>query len=206
MERQGFYARRLLPRLIDLVMKGREFEKHRRGLLPLARGRVLEIGVGSGLNLPLYDEKVTRLVGLDPSAELLAMAARQAARARFPIELVMASAEDVPLAPASVDTVVSTFTLCSIPNAVRALEEARRVLVPGGRLLFVEHGLAPDSGVRRWQHRLTPMWRPLSGGCHLDRGIDVLVAQAGFRMESLEAGYAKGPRVASYVYRGIASP
>lgn len=201
-----FYRHSLLPHLINLAMKNKEATRYRRGLLPLAQGRVLEVGVGSGLNLPFYGPQVTHLLGLDPSPELLELARRHTAGARFPVEFLLASAEDLPLGSASFDTVVSTFTLCSIPDVRLALREMRRVLKPGGKLLFVEHGLAPDPGVQRWQRRLTPLWRPISGGCHLDRKMDRLIAEAGFRMETLTTEYAKGPRLATFMYRGVASP
>lgn len=206
MDIMRFYRHRLLPHLIDLAMKNREATRYRRGLLPLARGWVLEVGIGSGLNLPLYGAQVTHLLGLDPSPKLLQMAARRTVRSPFPVDFLRASAEALPVASRSIDTVVSTYTLCSIPDVGRALREMRRVLKPDGRLLFVEHGLAPEAGVQRWQHRLTPLWRPLSGGCHLDRQMDQLIAEAGFRIVTLTTEYAKGPRLATFMYRGVAAP
>lgn len=202
----SFYERRILPRLLDLAMRGKEATRFRARLVPQARGATLEVGIGSGLNLPFYGKQVERLVGVDPSEELLRMARRRARAAAMPIEFIPRSGEALPLADASVDTAVFTFTLCTIPDPLRALREARRVLRPSGELLFAEHGLAPDAGVRRWQRRLNPLWRRLAGGCHLDRRIDELVRAAGFRFDAMETEYAKGPRLMSYIYVGRARP
>jgi len=168
-----------------------------------ARGRVLEIGIGSGLNLPHY-RGVTCVVGIDPSLKLLTFARSLARNAAFPVELVADSAEDLPFPDATFDTVLSTCTLCSIPDLARALGEARRVLKPGGRFIFFEHGRSPDPGVARWQDRLTPLWRHVSGGCHLNRKIDAALGDAGFTIESLRNEYAKGPRPMTYLYIGTA--
>lgn len=202
----GFYERRILPRLLDFAMRGKEATRFRARLVPQARGATLEVGVGSGLNLPFYGERVDRLVGIDPSEALLRMARKRARGAVVPVELMADSGEALSLADASVDTVVFTFALCTIPDPGKALREARRVLKPSGELLFAEHGLAPDEGVRRWQRRLNPLWRRVAGGCNLDRKVDELIAAAGFRLAGLEAEYAKGPRLMSYVYLGRARP
>lgn len=201
----GIYERWVLPWLIDLAMRNKEVKRYRRKVIPRAAGRVLEIGGGSGLNLPYYERgAVTALCTLDPSAALVRMARRKAARAALPVELLLGSAEALPLSDASVDTVVSTWTLCSIPDVGRALREARRVLKPGGSLLFVEHGRAPDPSVARWQDRIEPLWKPLAGGCHLTRRIDRLIAEAGFELVELENEYLKGPRPVTYTYCGRA--
>jgi ubiquinone/menaquinone biosynthesis C-methylase UbiE len=202
----GTYDRWLLPRLLDLAMRNKEATRYRKKLIPAARGEVLEIGVGSGLNLPFYGAEVARLCALDPSEALLAMASRKRASARIPVELLQHSAEDIPLATRTIDTVVTTWTLCTVPDATRALREARRVLKPGGSLLFVEHGLAPDPSVERWQRRLNPLWRRFAGGCNLDRRIDRLIRAAGFEILELENEYAKGPRPFTYMYFGRARP
>jgi ubiquinone/menaquinone biosynthesis C-methylase UbiE len=199
-----FYDERVLPRLIDLAMSQRQLLRYRRALIPRARGRVLEIGVGSGLNLPLYGAKVESVLGIDPSPRLLSMARRAAASLRVPVEFLLGSAGDLPLPNDSIDSVVMTWTLCSIPDPQTALREIRRVLKPHGVLLFVEHGLAPEAGVARWQRTLTPMWRRLSGGCHLDRKIDELMRGAGFELPELATGYADGPRPMTYMYEGRA--
>lgn len=200
----GFWGGWLFPRLLHRVMRSRHLPPFRQRVLAPARGVVLELGIGSGLNLGFYPPAVARLIGVEPSAPLLAVARRAAAAAPFPVTLLQASAESLPLPDASADTVVTTWTLCSIPDVGRALAEARRVLRPDGRLLFVEHGLAPEPGVRSWQRRLTPLWRRCSGGCHLDRPIAELIAGAGFRFERLEAGAVPGPRLLTYMTEGAA--
>lgn len=202
----NLYERWILPRLLDLVMRNKEATRFRARLVPQARGAALEVGVGSGLNLRFYGDQVERLVAVDPSAELLRMARRRARGAAFPIELLLRPGEELPLANASIDSAVVTFTLCTIADPAKALREVRRVLKPGGELLFAEHGLSPDAGVRRWQRRLNPLWRRVAGGCNLDRPIDELIAAAGFRFAALETEYAKGPRPMSYVYIGRALP
>jgi ubiquinone/menaquinone biosynthesis C-methylase UbiE len=200
----GLYQRYILPRVIDLAMRASEVKRYRALVVPRARGAVLEIGIGSGLNLGYYHAAVERVEGVDPSTELLAMAERRRAEAPCAVELLACSAESLPLEDASFDCAVTTFTLCSVADPLRALREARRVLKPGGTLLFAEHGLAPDESVARWQHRLNPAWRRLAGGCNLDRRIDELVAAAGFTIGTIDRGYARGPRPLTYIYWGEA--
>ncbi len=201
----GLYDRWVMPRLIELAMRNRRLDNYRRRAVAQARGFVLEIGVGSGLNLALYSGAVTRVCAVDPSAELLRLASWRAAAAPIPVSLVRASAERLPFAAASFDTVVTTWTLCSIRDPLAALGEMRRMLAPGGRLVFVEHGLAPEPGVARWQHRLTPSWKHIAGGCHLDREMDELIRAAGFRLDALETGYMPGPRPWTFMYEGRAA-
>lgn len=165
-----------------------------------------KIGVGAGANLPLYGDAVTHIVGLEPAPRLASMARERAAGTGRPIEILDASADAIPLEGATVDTVVTTWTLCSIGQVQRALGEMRRVLKPEGRFLFVEHGAAPDPTVRRWQDRLTPAWKRLAGGCHLNRPIGQLIEEAGFRIEHLENGYMPGPKPLTYMYEGAARP
>ncbi len=198
------YERWVLPPMLDLVMRQRQIEKYRRELIPAARGRVLEVGIGSGLNLRFYAAGVNMVVGVDPSRRLLSMARRRAAQADVPVDLMQGSATAIPLDNDSVDMVVMTWTLCSIPDPLTALREMRRVLKPGGALLFVEHGLSPEPGVARWQHRLTPVWRHISGGCHLDRKVDDLIRAGGFDVAELKTEYAHGPRPMTYMYEGRA--
>ena len=198
------YDRYILPRLLDLAMRNSEIARYRQRLVPRARGTGVEIGVGSGLNLPFYDEAVERLVGVDPSNELLAMTRKRAAASPFPVELVAQGAERLPLDAHSVDFAVTTFSLCTIADPAAALRELYRVLRPGASLIFAEHGLAPDVGVQRWQHRLNPFWRRLAGGCNLDRRIDALLVGAGFEIAEITREYARGPRALAYVYSGIA--
>ena len=202
----GFYDARILPHLIDLSMRNRELRPYRERVISQAAGRVLEIGVGSGVNLPNYGTQVNEVVGLEPSPRLLAMARRLAGKASARVTLTAGSAESLPMDTASFDTVVTTWTLCSIPDAVRALREMRRVLRNEGQLLFVEHGLAPEPGVRAWQNRLTPLWSRFAGGCHLNRPIRTLIESGGFAIAQLETGYMKGPRPFTYLYEGRARP
>ncbi len=201
----GIYTRWIFPRLLDWTMRSDETTPYRRALIPRARGRVLEVGVGSGLNLQFYTDEVELVIGLDPSPELLRLAAHRRRQARMPLHLVQATAEGVPVKDASIDTVVMTWTLCSIPDALRALSEMRRVLRPGGQLLFAEHGLSPDEGVARWQHRIDPVWARIS--CHLDRPMDALISEAGFTLAELQTGYlGRGPKLMTYMYSGRATP
>lgn len=200
----GFYDRWILPPLLDLAMRHRMLERYRRDVISGACGRVLEIGVGSGLNLSLYGREAEVVVALDPSEQLLAMAHRRASQASAPVCFAAGSAVEMPLADASIDAIVMTWTLCSIADPLAALREMRRVLKPGGALRFVEHGLSPDAAVARWQRRLTPMWSHISGGCHLDRKADDLIRAAGFEISELRTEYAEGPRLLTYMYEGRA--
>jgi SAM-dependent methyltransferase len=200
------YERHVLPWIVAAAMRSPAVRMERARLVPRVSGTVLEVGIGSGLNLPFYGPAVDRVVGVDPSSRLLAMAGRRARRLGRPARLLQGSAEALPLPDAIADTVLTTWTLCSIPDPVRALRELRRALRPGGQLVFVEHGRAPDPRVRRWQARITPVWRRLAGGCHLDRDIPALVAAGGFEIVALDSGYGRGPRFASYLFRGIARP
>jgi ubiquinone/menaquinone biosynthesis C-methylase UbiE len=200
----GFYAERIMPRLISAGMKNRSMAEHRPRIPALARGQVLEVGLGSGLNIPYYTGAVERLFGLEPSGQLRLEAAVLADRASFPVEMLAAGAEQIPLPDASMDCVVTTWTLCSIPQLDRALLEVRRVLKPGGELLFMEHGRAPDAGVSRWQDRLAPLLRGLAG-CNPNRQIDASIAAAGFRFLEIDRAYFEGPRFLSYHFLGRAT-
>lgn len=202
----GLYGRHVLPPLTHWAMGRPLLDAFRARVAGGARGRVLEIGLGSGRNLPFYGAGVDELVGLDPSPEMLALAREAAARAARPVTLVEAAAERLPFASGAFDTVVVTFALCTIPDPEAALGEARRVLRPGGLLRFVEHGRSPDRGVEAWQRRLTPLWRRVAGGCHLDRPTDALIARAGFEIAELRAGYAARPRAMAFLYEGTARP
>ncbi len=185
-------------------MRNEVLVPYRRRIVPAAEGRVLELGIGAGANLPLYSTAVREVIGLEPSANLLAMAREAARPLARPIALLESSAETIPLDDASVDTVVSTWTLCSIPEVARALVEVRRVLKPSGQFLFVEHGRSPDANIRRWQDRLTPLWKRLAGGCHLNRAVPSLIEGAGFRIDQISTGYMRGPRIATFMYEGRA--
>ena len=202
----GFYQDQIVPLLINLTMRRRDLVAYRSRVVPAADGRVLEIGIGSGLNLPFYSRNVERLIGLDPSPKLLSMVRRSLKRNSSSAELIEGSAEAIPLENSSVDTVVTTWTLCSIPDVGGALREMRRVLRPSGRLLFIEHGLAPEPNVRWWQDRLTPVWKRIGGGCHLNRAIQMLIEDAGFQFERLQTGYMRGPKPLTFMYEGSARP
>jgi len=180
--------------------------RQREKIVPLAKGRVLEIGVGSGLNLPFYDaSKIEHLWALDPSAELLNMARRSTRQPGFPIEFLLAQGEAVPLADNSVDTVVVTYTLCTIPDAQAALTEIRRVLASTGSVVFCEHGLAPDAKVRKWQNRLDRPWKAIAGGCHLNRDIPAILRAGRFDIQSLDTMYLPGWKPAAFNYWGVAT-
>jgi ubiquinone/menaquinone biosynthesis C-methylase UbiE len=202
----GLYDRWVLPKLLDFAMRQKPIMQQRRKVVPEASGRVLEIGIGSGLNLAFYDrDRVAKLWGLDPSEELRRVARRRADEAGIEVEFLGLPGEQIPLDAGSVDTVVSTYTMCTIPDVARALGEVRRVLAPDGVLLFSEHGRAPDAGVARWQDRLDGMWGKVAGGCHLNRAIPDLLRAAGFRMDALDTMYVPGPRPFTYTYWGRAA-
>jgi ubiquinone/menaquinone biosynthesis C-methylase UbiE len=200
----NLYERYVLPWLIHLAMRNTVATAERARFVPLASGTVLEVGVGSGLNLPFYGPKVERLYALEPSRELWRMARRRVREANFPVEYRPDPAERIPLDDASADTVVTTWTLCTIPDPAHALGEMKRVLKPEGRLIFVEHGRAPEPGVRGWQDRLSPLWRRVAGGCHLNRPIDELIRGAGFHVGQLEQAYSSGLKPFAYLYKGVA--
>ena len=202
----GLYSQYLLPRLTHFTMGQAQLAPYRRRVVAGARGRVLELGIGSGRNLPFYGDTVDDIIGIDPSREMLALAQPTLSAFATKVTLLAQSAESLPLQDRSIDTVVVTWSLCSMPDPGAALREARRVLKPEGELRFVEHGLAPDPSVRKWQHRLTPVWSYCAGGCHLDRKMDNLIRAAGFEIGALAAAYARGPRFAAYMYEGLAKP
>jgi SAM-dependent methyltransferase len=202
----NLYERFLLPSLITTACSCSPVDKQRQKIVPAAAGVVLELGFGAGLNLPHYDAlKVRKLYALEPSPGMVKRARRAVRNAPFEVEIVPQTAEALSLAPASVDTVLVTYSLCTIPGAVAALEAARRTLKPTGRLLFCEHGLSPDQGVQRWQRRIEPVWKVIGGGCHLSRDIPALIRSAGFVIDKLETMYLpKSPKWAGYNYWGSA--
>jgi len=203
----GIYDKYVLPRFINCACAAKPLMKQREKVVPLARGTVLEIGIGTGLNLPLYDAaRVQRVIGLDPSTESWKLAGKRAARLDFDVEFVGLPGEQIPLDDASVDTVVVTFSLCTIPDPVTALRGMARVLRPGGSLVFCEHGKAPDANVCRWQDRLNPVWRRIAGGCNLNRNIPQLLQDGGFKVADLHTGYLPStPKFAGYNYWGSAT-
>ena len=198
------WDRYVLPKLIDVAMRSEGISALRSEVVPRARGRVLEIGMGSALNLRHYGPAVTAVIGVEPSVELVLLAQRRIAGSAIPIEVLAQSGEQLPLPDHSIDTVVFTWTLCSIPNVYSALRETFRVLKPRGEVLFAEHGEAPDRHIQQWQHRIQPAWKTLTGGCHLTRAPDRLLGDAGFRVEQLTKGYVDGPKFAAFMYRGVA--
>ena len=201
----GLYERFLLPKVVNFTCSMKPNMRQRAKVVPLASGSVLEVGFGSGLNLPFYDStKVQRVWALDPSAEMWAIAEGRVRGTGFPVEFLKAPAEQIPLANESADTVLVTYTLCTLPDVRRALGEMARVLKPGGELVFCEHGAAPDESVRRWQNRLNPVWKALGGGCNLNRPIPSLIEEAGFRMRELSSMYIPGWKPASFNYWGCA--
>ncbi|HET9653585.1 MAG TPA: class I SAM-dependent methyltransferase [Usitatibacter sp.] len=203
----NWYERFILPYAIDLACGMKAVTRQRTKVVPLAKGRVLEVGIGTGLNLRHYDRaRIERLAGLDPAVEMHRLARKRMLRAGLDVEMIPLPAETIPADDASFDTVVVTYTLCSIRDPAAALREMRRVLAPGGQLLFCEHGRAPEEGVRRWQARFDRYWPILAGGCHMSRDVPALLTQAGFALEDLQAGYIPGPRVLSYNYWGRALP
>jgi ubiquinone/menaquinone biosynthesis C-methylase UbiE len=202
----GFYARHLGPRLVRCVCAMEDVRREREEIVPLAAGTVLEIGIGPGLNLPFYDPaRVDRVIGVDPNESFLRLGEAERALSPVPVEIVIAPAEALPLADDSVDTAVVTFTLCSVDDPLQALAEVRRVLRPGGRVLFLEHGLSTDPAVARWQRRLNPMWRPFAVGCNLTRPVRALFTRAGFRLDEVEEYYRpRTPAPIGFQCRGIA--
>lgn len=202
----GLYSRYVLPKLIHFTCGLKPMACQRQKVVPHAHGRVLEVGIGSGLNLPFYDRaKVEKVWGLDPDPAMNQMAGKAADAVPFEVEILGLPGDQIPLDAASVDTVVMTYTLCTIPETVPALEQIRRVLKPGGELLFCEHGEAPDESVRKWQGRINPLWKRLAGGCHLDRAIPTLLEEGGFTIRQLDTMYLPGWRPASFNYWGSAS-
>ena len=202
----SFYESRILPWLIDRTCSVGQVMKRRKIIVPEATGVVLEVGIGSGINLEMYDpDRVSLVYGLDPSEGMKRKAAANLARSPVPVTWLSQPGETVPLDDNSVDTVVLTFTLCTIPDWRQALAEMHRVLRPEGRLLFLEHGHAPDKRVSRWQNLLTPGWRKVAGGCHLNRPIDSYIREAGFSITDLQTGYLpKTPQWAGFIYTGTA--
>ena len=201
-----WYDAHVMPRLITRACGQPGIEDRRRAIVPLARGRVFELGCGGGLNQALYDyDRVTAFSGIDPHGKLLARARQRAEARGWPVDIRQGAGEDIPFPDGSFDTVVCTYTLCSVDDPARVMAEMRRVLAPGGRLLFLEHGRAPDAGVALWQERLEPLWKPLAGGCNLTRPVGATLRGAGFAVEPLGQAYLdKAPRVLGWMEWGVA--
>lgn len=200
----GLYRKYVLPRMIEAACSQKPMTELREQYVPRASGDVLEIGIGSGLNLAHYSSRVTSIIGLDPAPELTVRARQRAQAIAVPVEVLEVSGEEIPADDARYDSLVCTWTLCSIPNVYAALREMRRVLKPGGRFYFIEHGRAPEPKVVRWQHRLEPLWKKIGGGCHLSRRADELIQDAGFSLPERSTGYQPGPKFAAFMTHGVA--
>jgi ubiquinone/menaquinone biosynthesis C-methylase UbiE len=202
----GFYDKYILPHFLNCACGSKPILYQREKVVPMAEGLVLEVGIGSGLNIPFYDSsKVDKILGLDPSEELNRMALKVAADKGIPVEFILGGAEAIPLPDNHVDSVLVTYTMCTIPQVAAANKEILRVLKPQGQMIFCEHGLAPDANVSKWQNRIDPYWGKIAGGCHLNRNIPALITEAGFEIESMEQMYLPStPRFAGYNYWGTA--
>jgi ubiquinone/menaquinone biosynthesis C-methylase UbiE len=201
----GLYQKHILPGLVNRVCRSGQITDQREKIVPRASGRVLEIGMGSGLNLPFYDfQKINSLLGLEPSGKMIAMAKEQAQRLKIDVEFLKTTAIEIPLTANSIDSVVVTYTLCTIPDVLLSLGEMNRVLKPGGKLYFSEHGQAPERSVQYWQNTLTPIWKIIGGGCHLNRMIPELILKGGFRIQEMETLYLPGWKPLTFNFWGIA--
>lgn len=202
----GLYEKYVVPHVINCACGAKPMRYQRKKVVPLCEGTVLEIGIGTGFNLPYYDAaKVTKVIGLDPSETSWKLAGERAKEVTFPVEFIGLPGEQIPLADNSVDTVLVTFSLCTIPDPMRALAGMRRVLKPGGKLIFCEHGAAPDADVLNWQNRINPVWKVLFGGCNLNRRIPDIIEGSGFRIADLQTMYLPStPRIAGFNYWGVA--
>ncbi len=202
----SFYDKYILPHFLNCACGSKPIVYQREKVVPMAEGLVLEVGIGSGLNIPFYDtSKVNKILGLDPSEELNRMALKVAEDKGIPVEFILGGAEAIPLPDNHVDTVLVTYTMCTIPEVAAANKEILRVLKPEGKMIFCEHGLAPDANVLKWQNRIDPYWEKIAGGCHLNRNIPALITEAGFEIESMEQMYLPStPKFAGYNYWGTA--
>ena len=201
----GVYDKYILPKFLNCACGSKPINYQRQKVVPLAKGKVLDIGIGSGLNIPFYNsDKIDKVIGIDPSHELIKLAKELANDSKASIELIIGSAESIPYPDNFFDTVLVTYTMCTIPNVAIANKEMWRVLKDDGRLIFCEHGLAPDKKISKWQNRIGPFWGKIAGGCHLNRDIQKLITDAGFSFETLDKMYIPStPKFAGYNYWGI---
>ena len=201
----SLYEKYFLPKLLDFCCGMEGFQNKRSQIVPLAHGRILEIGIGSGLNFDHYNfDKVEEIIGVDPAVSSVAMARSRSSQYNSKISFIESSAESIDLPSNTFDCVVIGYSLCTIPDPLKALAEARRLMKPEGSLFFMEHGLAPEQNIQKWQHRLTPGWRKIGGGCNLNRDIEALIKAGGFQFKSLSKKYIKGPKIAAFQYYGEA--
>ena len=201
----GFYAKHVLPRCLDMACGMGPISKQRQKVVPFAHGMVLEIGIGSGQNIPFYNpDKVSKIIGVDPDEHIWKLSAARRTECPIEIDRIGLSGEEIPLDKNMADTVVVTYSLCTIPDPVKALKEMSRIMKPGGQILFTEHGKAPDANVHKWQNRIDPYWKKIAGGCHSGRDIPALFHQAGLTLDSLDEMYIPGPKVLGYNYWGAA--
>jgi ubiquinone/menaquinone biosynthesis C-methylase UbiE len=201
----SLYEKYFLPKLLDFCCGMEGFQNKRSQIVPMAHGRVLEIGIGSGLNFDHYNfDKVEEIIGVDPAVSSVAMARSRSSQYNSKISFIESSAESIDLPSSTFDCVVIGYSLCTIPDPLKALAEARRLMKPEGSLFFMEHGLAPEKNIQKWQHRLTPGWKKIGGGCNLNRDIEALIKAGGFQFKSLSKKYIKGPKIAAFQYYGEA--
>ena len=201
----SLYETYFLPKLLDFCCGMEGFQNKRSQIVPMAHGRILEIGIGSGLNFDHYNfDRVEEIIGVDPAVSSVAMARSRSSKYNSKISFIESSAESIDLESSSFDCVVIGYSLCTIPDPLKALAEARRLMKPEGSLLFMEHGLAPEQNIQKWQHRLTPSWKKVAGGCNLNRNIEDLIKESGFQFKSLNKKYIKGPKIVAFQYYGEA--
>ena len=201
----SLYDKYVLPKLLDCCCSMEGFQKKRAQIVPMAYGRVLEIGIGSGLNFDFYDfDKVTEIIGVDPAVSSVAIAKSRASKLHSKISFIESTAESIELESSSFDSAVIGYSLCTIPNPIQALNETYRLLKPNGSLFFMEHGLSPEPNIQKWQHRIAPFWKKIGGGCNLNRDIEALISSCGFKFKNLNKKYINGPKIASFLYYGEA--
>ena len=204
----SLYDKYILPKCLNSLCSAKPIGHQRQKVVPYTEGVVLEVGIGSGLNLPYYDKsKIKKIWGLDPSEELNKMAAETASELNLEVDFIIGEAEEIPLQDNEVDTVLITYTMCTIRDLEKANNEIRRVLSPEGKMVFCEHGKAPDQNIYKWQKRINPLWKKVAGGCNLDRNIPDLIEASGFKIEKLDSMYLPStPKFAGYNYWGYAKP
>ena len=201
----GLYDKYILPKFLNCACGSKPINYQRQKVVPLAKGKVLDIGIGSGLNIPFYNsDKIDKVIGIDPSHELIDLAKELANDSKASIELVIGSAESIPYPDNFFDTVLVTYTMCTIPDVTLSISEITRVLKNNGKLLFCEHGLAPDPNIAKWQKIINPIWNKIAGGCNLNRNIPELITSSGFKISNMEEMYLPTPKFAGYNYWGVA--